>query len=372
MHRRHPGRKPKPLFRAVFVSIVATPPPALRSALCCVRASGLQLLVQRRCGSSLTLRCSCQEAGLAKRQVVMATAGDADVAPLLERGTASPGAHQQQEREPSLGSAARRGDGRGGEVREAGEAGGPAAAAAAHQQHRQPQQPQQQRAFTLLDHARVATALCLVLVAPILAFAARAALRITGRLPKQQQAPRHPHAADADSPLLPPAAADGDGARSIVPRPPGAPLPLRSGYETIPLTAGPDDGRGPPGRVLRMYYELHGPAGKAGSTAGAPFRSLRYGLSFVRKAELCRSRSAGGPGGFPPGEKVVLILNPTGGRCETWLWTGTVPMLCAAGFFPLCVDLRGQGRSSTPEGPYSLQMLAADVHALLARLGAIA
>lgn len=68
---------------------------------------------------------------------------------------------------------------------------------------------------------------------------------------------------------------------------------------------------------------------------------------------------------------MVLILNPTGGRVETWLWTSTVQALAREGYFALLCDLRGQGRSFTPEGPYSLHAMAGDVRELLKRLGAL-
>lgn len=58
-----------------------------------------------------------------------------------------------------------------------------------------------------------------------------------------------------------------DPARPPPPRPPGVPPPLRSGFVAVPLTA-PDE-KSPPGTVINLYWELHGPAGSGNNTRGA-------------------------------------------------------------------------------------------------------
>lgn len=226
---------------------------------------------------------------------MVTSAGDAGddsasvTAPLLASDSGSCGNRRQHGRRPVLGRvSARRGVG----------------SAAAETE------PEELFSFTLLDHARHAATLLLVLLAPLLACTARAVLRISGRLPPsgaaagddasakqlrsstssssswRRAAEALPRAIYARAFGLQPAAAaslasadalgggnsgasaspspGADGAdKTLPPRPRGVPPPLRSGFETIPLTGAAE--LSPPGSVLRMYYELHGPPGTSGA-----------------------------------------------------------------------------------------------------------
>ena len=67
-----------------------------------------------------------------------------------------------------------------------------------------------------------------------------------------------------------------------------------------------------------------------------------------------------GAGGTP-----AVMVHAIG--CDHAMWDGVVPAL--AGRRLVRVDLRGHGASPVPEGPYSLDVLADDVAALLDRLG---
>ena len=64
----------------------------------------------------------------------------------------------------------------------------------------------------------------------------------------------------------------------------------------------------------------------------------------------------------------VLLLPPTGGAVETWIWSGTVAALTAAHKTVICLDFRGQGRSSAPAGRYSMPMVRARVMPIAACL----
>jgi pimeloyl-ACP methyl ester carboxylesterase len=66
----------------------------------------------------------------------------------------------------------------------------------------------------------------------------------------------------------------------------------------------------------------------------------------------------------------VLLLPPTGGAVETWIWSGTVAALTAARKTVICLDFRGQGSSSAPAGRYSLPMVRARVMDIAACLRA--
>jgi 3-oxoadipate enol-lactonase len=54
--------------------------------------------------------------------------------------------------------------------------------------------------------------------------------------------------------------------------------------------------------------------------------------------------------------------------CDSGMWDGQVAAL-ATRYKVLCFDTRGHGKSDAPEGPYTLETLAEDVHGLLHELG---
>lgn len=66
-----------------------------------------------------------------------------------------------------------------------------------------------------------------------------------------------------------------------------------------------------------------------------------------------------------PGQPVVFLhaFAVTGA-----MWSPQIPVLAAAGYDVLCVDLRGHGLSSAPPGPYTVPQMATDVHQLIQRL----
>ena len=71
------------------------------------------------------------------------------------------------------------------------------------------------------------------------------------------------------------------------------------------------------------------------------------------------------------GSAVVLLHGHP--RTHT-TWHRVAPLLAAAGHRVICPDLRGYGRSSKPattpdHAPYSKRVMAADIRALMNRLG---
>lgn len=68
-------------------------------------------------------------------------------------------------------------------------------------------------------------------------------------------------------------------------------------------------------------------------------------------------------GSGPP----VLLLH--GWSCDSHDWSFQIPVLLDHGFRVIALDHRGHGRSSAPEGSYSLFTIAADAAALLEHLG---
>lgn len=74
------------------------------------------------------------------------------------------------------------------------------------------------------------------------------------------------------------------------------------------------------------------------------------------------------------------ISNPPTGADGPWLvlingladdlqtWSANIPAFTAAGYRVLAFDNRGIGLSSRPDGPYTAEMMAADLHALLVHL----
>jgi 3-oxoadipate enol-lactonase len=70
-----------------------------------------------------------------------------------------------------------------------------------------------------------------------------------------------------------------------------------------------------------------------------------------------------GPGYGP----VVILSNSL--AADLTMWDLQVPVLIRAGYQVLRYDTRGHGRSAVPEGPYTLEMLAADIIGLMDFIG---
>ncbi|MBB5752709.1 alpha/beta fold hydrolase [Prosthecomicrobium pneumaticum] len=70
-----------------------------------------------------------------------------------------------------------------------------------------------------------------------------------------------------------------------------------------------------------------------------------------------------GPAEAPP----VLLIHGLG--WDASLWRAQVPALVAAGFRVIAPDLRGMGATDKPDAPYSIDLYAADMAALLEALG---
>jgi pimeloyl-ACP methyl ester carboxylesterase len=71
-------------------------------------------------------------------------------------------------------------------------------------------------------------------------------------------------------------------------------------------------------------------------------------------------------GAFGSGPPVILLH---GGLGNAGNWGHQVPVLVAAGFQAIAIDSRGHGRSTRDARPFSYQLLASDVRAVMARLG---
>ncbi len=62
----------------------------------------------------------------------------------------------------------------------------------------------------------------------------------------------------------------------------------------------------------------------------------------------------------------VIFLHAFG--VTSAMWFPQAPVLTTAGYDVICIDLRGHGLSSAPPGPYTVPLMAADVHRLIERL----
>lgn len=62
----------------------------------------------------------------------------------------------------------------------------------------------------------------------------------------------------------------------------------------------------------------------------------------------------------------LLLINGLGGTCQDW---GPLLPTLSQHFFVVIYDNRGAGKSDKPDPPYSMEMLTADVIAILDRLG---
>jgi len=69
-----------------------------------------------------------------------------------------------------------------------------------------------------------------------------------------------------------------------------------------------------------------------------------------------------GGGGLP-----VVLLHGLASNCR--IWDGVAPLLVAAGFRVLALDLRGHGESDQPAGGYGFESVGQDVEAALGALG---
>ena len=68
----------------------------------------------------------------------------------------------------------------------------------------------------------------------------------------------------------------------------------------------------------------------------------------------------------PPTGAWLVLVNGLADDLQTW--SANIPAFTAAGYRVLAYDNRGIGQSSRPEGPYTAELLAADLHALLLHL----
>lgn len=68
----------------------------------------------------------------------------------------------------------------------------------------------------------------------------------------------------------------------------------------------------------------------------------------------------------PPTGAWLVLVNGLADDLQTW--SANIPAFTAAGYRVLAYDNRGIGQSSRPEGPYTAELLAADLHALLVHL----
>jgi pimeloyl-ACP methyl ester carboxylesterase len=62
----------------------------------------------------------------------------------------------------------------------------------------------------------------------------------------------------------------------------------------------------------------------------------------------------------------IVLINGLAGPKETW--SLQIPSLTTAGFTVVTFDNRGIGSSSSPPGPYSASLLAADLKSLITHL----
>jgi len=70
---------------------------------------------------------------------------------------------------------------------------------------------------------------------------------------------------------------------------------------------------------------------------------------------------------FPSGTQTYIVLiNGLADSKETW--SLQIPSLITAGFTVVTFDNRGIGSSSSPPGPYSASLLAADLKSLITHL----
>ncbi|MDR2566182.1 MAG: alpha/beta hydrolase [Bifidobacteriaceae bacterium] len=67
------------------------------------------------------------------------------------------------------------------------------------------------------------------------------------------------------------------------------------------------------------------------------------------------------------GAQTVVLINGLADELETW--AGQVPALVDNGFKVVTIDNRGIGQTSKPAGPYSAEMLADDIKAVVDHLG---
>jgi pimeloyl-ACP methyl ester carboxylesterase len=74
------------------------------------------------------------------------------------------------------------------------------------------------------------------------------------------------------------------------------------------------------------------------------------------------AQAAGGAGGVP-------FVLAHGLASNARMWDGVAEALAAAGHPSFAVDLRGHGRSSKPDGPYDVPVVAGDLAALIEGLG---
>jgi len=68
----------------------------------------------------------------------------------------------------------------------------------------------------------------------------------------------------------------------------------------------------------------------------------------------------------PPTGPWLVLINGLADDLQTW--SANIPAFAAAGYRVLAYDNRGVGLSSRPKGPYTTDLLAADLHALLVHL----
>lgn len=109
--------------------------------------------------------------------------------------------------------------------------------------------------------------------------------------------------------------------------------------------------------------QARGSTSQTGPALASPSAGLDS-LSFQVTPQITLAANAFGP---VDGEPVLLIhgIGQTRGT-----WNRVAPLIAEQGFRVISIDLRGHGDSSwSPEGDYSLDAFAADVHAVIADLG---
>ncbi len=72
---------------------------------------------------------------------------------------------------------------------------------------------------------------------------------------------------------------------------------------------------------------------------------------------------------FDGSEQGPIVIFSNSLASDLTMWDAQIPGLVRAGYRTLRYDTRGHGRSETPEGPYSIEMLADDAVRLMDALG---
>ena len=96
--------------------------------------------------------------------------------------------------------------------------------------------------------------------------------------------------------------------------------------------------------VFEVAYEIFSPPSSSASTASPTTTTTRVSVAALAAHMRGGDDDDNSTTATPPPD-VALLLNPTGGCKEMWLWTGTVQALLAKGFTVVTMDCRGQAKN---------------------------